>query len=228
MAKVLKNPINYEISLDEYQKAAKEAIIRNQITILTGGAGSGKTSCAVQAAVDLLFKKEIGKILITRPIVEVGKSMGFLPGELNEKYNPYIEPVLDSLYNCYRDKEKIRKTLEEKKVEGYPIAYIRGKNMDDFLIVDEAQNLSELEIRAICTRLTPHGKIVFVGDIDQNDTMRSFTGLHYLIEMSKAIPEIEIHNMKNNHRSDLVAKILKFDRDRKHRTTNTTEETVKE
>lgn len=223
MAKVLKNPINYEISLDEFQKQAKDSIINGQITIITGGAGTGKTSCTVQAAVDLLFKKEISKILVTRPIVEVGKSLGFLPGELNEKYNPYIEPVLDSLYNCYRDKEKIRKMLEEKKVEGYPIAYIRGKNMNDFLIVDEAQNLSELEIRAICTRLTPHGKIVFVGDIDQNDTGRSFTGLHYLLEMANSIPEIHVHNLKNNHRSDLVAKILTFDRERQKRTTKQVE-----
>ena len=211
----LKNPINYQITLDEFQKEAKESIINNQITVITGRSGSGKTSCAVQAAIDLFFKKEISKIYITRPIVEVGASLGFMPGELATKYSPYIEPVLDSLYACYSDKEKIKKHLDNGDIQGYPIAYVRGKNMSDFALVDEVQNLSELEIRALCTRLTPTGRIVFVGDIDQNDTKRSYTGLHYLMDMAKAIPEINVHKLKNNHRSDLVGKILDFEYSRK-------------
>ena len=211
----LKNPINYQITLDEFQKEAKESIINNQITVITGRSGSGKTSCAVQAAIDLFFKKEISKIYITRPIVEVGASLGFMPGELATKYSPYIEPVLDSLYACYSDKEKIKKHLDNGDIQGYPIAYVRGKNMSDFALVDEVQNLSELEVRALCTRLTPTGRIVFVGDIDQNDTKRSYTGLHYLMDMAKAIPEINVHKLKNNHRSDLVGKILDFEYSRK-------------
>ena len=211
----LKNPINYQITLDEFQKEAKESIINNQITVITGRSGSGKTSCAVQAAIDLFFKKEISKIYITRPIVEVGASLGFMPGELATKYSPYIEPVLDSLYACYSGKEKIKKHLDNGDIQGYPIAYVRGKNMSDFALVDEVQNLSELEVRALCTRLTPTGRIVFVGDIDQNDTKRSYTGLHYLMDMAKAIPEINVHKLKNNHRSDLVGKILDFEYSRK-------------
>ena len=217
MAKITKNPIHYQIHLDEYQKLAKESILKNQITVVTGKAGSGKTSCAVQAALDLFFKKEVSKIYITRPIVEVGKSLGFLPGELEDKYNPFIEPVLDSLYSCYGDKVKIKKHLDNKDIEGYPIAYIRGKNMYDFLLVDEAQNLSVAEVRAICTRLTPNGRIVFVGDTEQNDTRESYTGLNYLFDMSLHIPEIEIHKLKNNHRSDIVAKILDYDYARRKR-----------
>lgn len=211
----LKNPINYQIQLDEFQKEAKESIINNQITVITGKAGSGKTSCAVQAAIDMFFKKEVSKILITRPIVEVGSSLGFLPGELTTKYNPYIEPVLDSLYACYGDKEKVKKHIESGDVQGYPIAYVRGKNMSDFLLVDEVQNLSELEVKALCSRLTPTGRIVFVGDIDQNDTKRSYTGLHYLIDMCKALPQIKMHKLKNNHRSSIVGDILEWDYNRK-------------
>lgn len=161
MAKQLKNPIGYEIQLDDDQKEVKESIINNQIVVVTGPAGCGKTTCVIQTAIDLFFKKEISKIYITRPIVEVGKSLGFLPGELDQKYNPYIEPILDTMFSCYKDKEKLKKHLENGDFQGYPISYVRGKNMSDLLIVDESQNLSELEVRALCTRLTPTGRIIF-------------------------------------------------------------------
>jgi len=210
--KVLKNEIKYQIQLNEEQKEAKRLIIENQIVIITGRAGCGKSLVSAQCALDFLFKKQFEKILITRAAVEVGHSLGFLPGSLNEKFNPYLEAFQENLVKCY-DKVRIEELIKDEKVQALPVQFIRGKTIDDVLVVEEAQNLTKSEMLAILTRLGKNGRIIINGDLEQTDIRDSGdNGLRYAIELSKKIPdEIRYVKLKHNHRSDLVGKILDFE-----------------
>lgn len=208
--KVLKGEIKYKISLNEEQKETKRLIIDNQIVIITGRAGCGKSLVSAVTALDFLFKKQYEQILVTRAAVEVGHSLGFLPGSLNEKFDPYLEAFQENLIKCY-DKVKIDEIISSKKVNALPVQFIRGKTIDDVLIVEEAQNLSKAEMLAILTRLGKNGKIIINGDNEQKDIKDPFNGLSYSIELSKKIDGIEWVKLKHNHRSDLVGKILNFE-----------------
>lgn len=202
------------IQLNEEQKEAKRLIIENQIVIVTGRAGSGKSLICAQSALDFLKKKQVSCIYNTRAAIEVGKSLGFLPGSLNDKFDPYMEALLENLTKCCSDKNEVTKLIEEEKVKALPIQFIRGKTVDDILIVEEAQNLTKAEMLAILTRLGKTGKIVINGDNEQTDiktTTGEINGLSYVIELSKKIEEIKWIKLKENHRSDLVGKILDYE-----------------
>jgi phosphate starvation-inducible PhoH-like protein len=202
-----KSDIKYNVTLNEEQKLAKQLIIDNQIVIVTGRAGSGKSLICAQAALDFLMKKQCNHIYVTRATIEVGGSLGFLPGDLEDKFNPYLEAFQENLEKCY-DKLKIVELVKNKRVIAYPIQFIRGKTIDDVLVVEEAQNLTKAEMLAILTRLGKTGKIIINGDNEQKDIKESYTGLSYAIELSKKIEGIEWIKLKANHRSDLVGKIL--------------------
>ena len=202
-----KSDIKYAVTLNEEQKLAKQLIIDNQIVIVTGRAGSGKSLVCAQAALDFLMKKQCNHIYVTRATIEVGSSLGFLPGDLEDKFNPYLEAFQENLEKCY-DKVKIQELVKAKKVVAYPVQFIRGKTIDDVLVVEEAQNLSKGEMLAILTRLGKTGKIIINGDNEQKDIKESYTGLSYAIDISKKIDGIEWIKLKANHRSDLVGKIL--------------------
>jgi phosphate starvation-inducible PhoH-like protein len=202
-----KSDIKYAVTLNEEQKLAKQLIIDNQIVIVTGRAGSGKSLVCAQAALDFLMKKQCNHIYVTRATIEVGGSLGFLPGDLEDKFNPYLEAFQENLEKCY-DKVKIQELVKAKKVVAYPVQFIRGKTIDDILVVEEAQNLSKGEMLAILTRLGKTGKIIINGDNEQKDIKESYTGLSYAIDISKKIDGIEWIKLKANHRSDLVGKIL--------------------
>jgi phosphate starvation-inducible PhoH-like protein len=202
-----KNDIKYNVTLNEEQKLAKQLIIDNQIVIVTGRAGSGKSLICAQTALDFLMKKQCDHIFVTRAAVEVGNSLGFLPGDLEEKFNPYLEAFRENLEKCY-DKVKIGDLVKEKKIVAYPVQFIRGKTIDDVLVVEEAQNLTRHEMLAILTRLGKTGKIIINGDLEQQDIREGFNGLAYAIELAKKIDGIEWVKLKHNHRSDLVGKIL--------------------
>jgi phosphate starvation-inducible PhoH-like protein len=202
-----KSEIKYNVTLNEEQKLAKQLIIDNQIVIVTGRAGSGKSLVCAQAALDFLMKKQCNHIYVTRATIEVGGSLGFLPGDLEDKFNPYLEAFQENLEKCY-DKLKIQELVKNKRVLAYPIQFIRGKTIDDVLVVEEAQNLTKAEMLAILTRLGKTGKIIINGDNEQKDIKDSYTGLSYAIELSKKIEGIEWIKLKANHRSDLVGKIL--------------------
>jgi phosphate starvation-inducible PhoH-like protein len=205
-----KNDIKYDVTLNEEQKLAKQLIIDNQITIITGRAGSGKSLVGAITALDFLNKKMIDKILVTRSAIEVGKTLGFLPGALDEKFNPYMEALVENLYKC-TDKSKIDDYIKSGKIIASPVQYIRGKTIDDILIVEEGQNLTKKEMLAILTRLGKNGKIIINGDNEQKDIQDEYNGLSYAIELSKKIPEIKWIKLKENHRSDLVGKILDYE-----------------
>jgi phosphate starvation-inducible protein PhoH len=202
------------VTLNEEQKEAKRLIVENQIVIVTGRAGSGKSLVCAQAALDFLKKKQVSCIYNTRAAVEVGKSLGFLPGALNEKFDPYMEALVENLTKCCSDKNEVPKMIEDGKVKAIPVQFIRGKTIDDILIVEEAQNLTKGEMLAILTRLGKTGKIVINGDNEQTDIKNStgeINGLSYAIELSKKIEEIKWIKLKENHRSDLVGKILEYE-----------------
>lgn len=211
--KVFKGEIKYQIQLNEEQKEAKKLIRESQIVVITGRAGCGKSLVSAQSALDALFKKECDQIFITRATVEVGSSLGFLPGTLGDKFNPYLEAFMENLVKCY-DKAKIDQLVIDQKILAYPIQFIRGKTVNDILIVEEAQNLSKAEMLAILTRLGKNGKIIINGDLEQTDIKNKtgeMNGLSYVIELAKKIEGIEYIKLKENHRSDLVGKILDYE-----------------
>ena len=205
-----KQEIKYNVTLNDEQKEARRLIIENQIVIVTGRAGSGKSLVCALSALDFLNKKQCDHIFVTRATIEVGNSLGFLPGSLDEKFNPYLEAFQENLVKC-ADKVKIQSMVKDEKIIAYPVQFIRGKTIDDILVVEEAQNLTKAEMLAILTRLGKTGKIIINGDNEQQDTKHSVTGLTYAIELSKKISEIKWIKLKENHRSDIVGKILEYE-----------------
>ena len=202
------------VQLNEEQKEAKRLIVENQIVVVTGRAGSGKSLVCAQAALDFLKKKQISCIYNTRAAIEVGKSLGYLPGALSEKFDPYMEALVENLNKCCSNKTEVPNLIEEGKIKALPVQFIRGKTIDDILIVEEAQNLTKGEMLAILTRLGKTGKIVINGDNEQTDIKSNtgeINGLSYVIELSKKIEEIKWIKLKENHRSDLVGKILEYE-----------------
>lgn len=208
--RVRKNEIKFSVELNEEQKETKRLIRENQIVIITGRAGSGKSLVSAQATLDFLSQKMIEKIFVTRAMIEVGASMGFLPGGHKDKFNPYMEAFVDNLYKCL-DRNKIDTLVNEGKVEAFPVQFVRGKTIDDVLVVEEAQNLTKMQMLAVLTRLGKTGKIIINGDNEQKDIRDEYNGLSYVIELSKKIEEIKWIKLKTNHRSDLVGKILDYE-----------------
>lgn len=205
-----KQEIKYHVTLNDEQRDARRLIIENQIVIVTGRAGSGKSLVCALSALDFLNKKQCDQIFVTRATIEVGNSLGFLPGSLDEKFNPYLEAFQENLVKC-ADKIKIQTMVKDEKIIAYPVQFIRGKTIDDILVVEEAQNLTKTEMLAILTRLGKTGKIIINGDNEQQDTKHSVTGLSYAIELSKKISEIKWIKLKENHRSDIVGRILEYE-----------------
>lgn len=208
--RVRKNEIKFGVQLNEEQKEAKQLIRENQIVVITGRAGSGKSLVSAQVALDFLFQKQIQQILVTRATIEVGNSLGLLPGSLEDKFNPYLQAFVENLEKCV-DKNRVAQMVSEQQVSAMPVQFIRGKTIDDVLIVEEAQNLTKSQMLAILTRLGKTGKIIINGDNEQKDIKDDYNGLSYAIELSKKIPEIKWIKLKENHRSDLVGKILEYE-----------------
>lgn len=208
--RVRKSDIKYQVTLNEEQKETKQLIIDNQIVVVTGRAGSGKSLICAQTALDFLMTKQCDHILVTRAAVEVGSSLGFLPGDMKEKFDPYLEAFQENLIKCY-DKTKVLDLVKLDKIKALPVQFIRGKTVDDVLVVEEAQNLTKSEMLAILTRLGKTGKIIINGDNEQKDIRDEYNGLSYVIELSKKIEEIKWVKLKANHRSDIVGKILDFE-----------------
>ena len=204
--------IKFNLQLNDEQKIGKSIIIDNEIIIITGPPGCGKSLLVAQTSLDLMFKGEIDKTFVTRPTQQVGSSLGFLPGGLSEKLDPYLDPFKDNLYNCY-DRTKVDSMIKEDRIEGTAIQFIRGKTYGKgrLLVVDEAQNTTKAEMLAILTRLGKGGKIIIIGDVSQKDISEQFDGLSYAINMAKKLPDIKLVKLHENHRSDLVAKILAYE-----------------
>ena len=159
-----KGPIRFQIQLNDEQKEAKALILENPITVLKGMAGSGKTLVATQVALDLLFRKEIKKVIITRPTV-AKEDIGFLPGDIREKMDPWLAPIYHNLFMLY-SQEKVEKEIEAGNIEIVPFAFMRGRTfVDAFVIVDEAQNVTHTQMETILGRLGKESKMVICGDM---------------------------------------------------------------
>ncbi len=179
----------------EYVKKVKE----NDIVFAIGPAGTGKTYLAVAFAVAALKSKVIGKIVLSRPAVEAGESLGFLPGDLSEKIDPYLKPLYDALEDMI-PLEKLRTYIEKKTIEIVPLAYMRGRTLNNsFVILDEAQNATNVQMKMFLTRLGPNSKAIITGDITQIDLPgKEHSGLVQIQNILKGIPDIEFVYFNKN------------------------------
>jgi len=203
-----KNPIKFNVQLNEEQKEAKGLILQNPITVLKGMAGSGKTLVATQVALDLLFTKQIEKIIITRPTVSK-EDIGFLPGDIREKMDPWLAPIYHNLFMLYNE-EKIRKEMDAGNIEIVPFAFMRGRTfVDSFVIVDEAQNVTHSQMETVIGRLGRGSKMVICGDIAQIDLRdKRDTGFSFLARIEEQVEGFATHSLQYNHRHNIVAPIL--------------------
>jgi len=209
------------------QKKYVDAIMNNTVTLSIGPAGTGKTYLAVAAAVAAFRGKSVNRIILTRPAVEAGERLGFLPGDLQSKVDPYLRPLYDALFELL-GAETYNKYLERGNIEVAPLAYMRGRTLDDsFIILDEAQNTSREQMKMFLTRLGFGSKIVITGDITQIDLPPDKTsGLRDAMRILEGISDIAICNLTSADvvRHELVSKIIEAyeKRDRKQRGSPTT------
>ncbi len=205
-----KNPITFKLTLNEEQKVAKQLILDNPVTLLKGMAGSGKTLVACQVALDMVFKKDVERIIITRPTV-AKEEIGFLPGDLKEKMDPWLAPIYANLYMLY-DKAKVDKMIQDQIIEIVPFAFMRGRTFPDaFVIVDECQNITHGQTEMILGRLGKGGKMVFCGDITQTDLKnKKDSGIGFFTRLEENIKGVKIVTLKTNHRHEIVEPILKL------------------
>ena len=175
------------------QQRYMKAIMKNTITIGVGPAGTGKTYLAVAAAVAAFREKTVNRIILTRPAVEAGERLGFLPGDLQNKVDPYLRPLYDALFDMLGP-ETYQKYLEKGNIEVAPLAYMRGRTLDDsFIILDEAQNTTREQMKMFLTRLGFGSKIVITGDVTQIDLPTDKTsGLKEALKVLENIPDIAI------------------------------------
>jgi phosphate starvation-inducible PhoH-like protein len=204
-----KGPIKFSIQLNEEQKRAKEKILNNTVTVLKGKAGSGKSLLAANIALDLLFNKDIEKIIISRPTVVAGQDIGFLPGDVNEKLAPFTAPVYENMHRLY-NKEKIEKCIAEGEIEIVPVSFMRGRNFTNCLVViDEAQNLTDTQTELLLTRICHGSKMIFCGDAAQIDLKdRKQSGFDVVCKHMKEVPGFEVITLEKNHRHEIVEHIL--------------------
>jgi phosphate starvation-inducible PhoH-like protein len=194
------------------QKKLAEACEKNDMIFAVGPAGSGKTYTAVAMAVKALKNKEIKRIVLTRPAVEAGENLGFLPGDLKDKLDPYLQPLYDALRDML-PQQKLIDYLEDYTIEIAPLAFMRGRTLDQaFVILDEAQNTTEMQMKMFLTRMGKSAKFVVTGDITQIDLPRNqSSGLLHALKILKNVKGLSIIQLteKDVVRHRLVTEILK-------------------
>ena len=204
-----KKPIKFNVQLNDEQKIAKAKIIQSPITVLRGMAGSGKTLVATQVALDMLFTKQVERIIITRPTVSK-EDIGFLPGDIREKMDPWLAPIYHNLHMLY-NKDKIAKELDNGNIEIVPFAFMRGRTfLKAFVIVDEAQNVTHNQMETVIGRLGKGSKMVICGDMAQIDLKdKRETGFSFLSRIEESVGGFSISTLLQNHRHEIVSPILK-------------------
>ncbi|MBR6053444.1 MAG: PhoH family protein [Clostridia bacterium] len=210
------------------QKKYVDAIRKNTVTIGVGPAGTGKTFLAVAMAVEALRNKKVSRIILTRPAVEAGEKLGFLPGDLQSKIDPYLRPLYDSLHDMF-GAENYQRHLERNTIEIAPLAYMRGRTLDDsFIILDEAQNTTAEQMKMFLTRLGNNSRIVVTGDPSQTDLpFGKKSGLAVATRILRGIEGIAVHQFTERDvvRHPLVQKIItaydKYERERKNESART-------
>ena len=211
LEEVIKTPKRSVIPRSKRQKEYVRALKTNQVVMSLGPAGTGKTYLAVAVALTMLLEKKVERIILSRPAVEAGERLGFLPGDMKEKIDPYLRPLYDSLHDLY-DHEKIQRKIETGVIEIAPIAFMRGRTLkNSFAILDEAQNATRTQIKMFLTRIGENSKLVVNGDPSQIDLPnKSHSGLIESQKILKGIKEISIINFDHNDviRHPLVTKIV--------------------
>ena len=209
---IIKTPKKSVIPRSERQKDYVRALRMSDIIISAGPAGTGKTFLAVAVALTMLLDKKIERIILSRPAVEAGERLGFLPGDMRDKVDPYLRPLYDSLYDLL-DFEKIQKKIEVGDIEIAPLAFMRGRTLkNSFAILDEAQNATDTQIKMFLTRIGENSKIVINGDPSQIDLPNKLlSGLYRSKKLLGHLKEISVvdFNHKDVVRHPLVSKIVK-------------------
>ena len=205
-----KNPINFQIQLNEEQKQAKAEILDNTITLLAGQAGSGKTLLACNVALDGLFRRQYSKIIITRPTVSK-EDIGFLPGDMREKMDPWVQPIYQNFYTLY-GKDRMQKYFDDELIEIVPVSFMRGRTfLDSMIIVDEAQNVTHDQMEMIVSRLGLRSKMIICGDDRQIDLRKkSDSGFRFLYKASRKVKNLKAITLTTNHRDPIVDDILDY------------------
>ena len=211
--RIPKNPIKFKLQLNEEQKQAKQVILNNTITLLGGGAGSGKTLLACNVALDGLLRRMYEKIIITRPTVSK-EEIGFLPGDLREKMDPWVQPIYQNFYALY-DKVKIEKLISDGKIEIVPVSFMRGRTfLDSMIIVDEAQNVTHEQMEMITSRIGLRSKMMVCGDDHQIDLKkRGDSGFRFLYSAARKIKNLEALTLQTNHRDPIIENLLQYYQD---------------
>jgi phosphate starvation-inducible protein PhoH and related proteins len=209
---LIKTPKKSVIARSEKQSEYIKALKENDIVMSLGPAGTGKSFLAVSVAVTLLMEKKIDRVILSRPAVEAGEKLGFLPGDLKEKVDPYLRPLYDALYELF-GADKIDKKIETGEIEIAPLAFMRGRTLKNcFAILDEAQNATETQIKMFLTRIGENSKLVVNGDPSQVDLInKRDSGLIKSKNILKELEEIKIIEFDHNDvvRHPLVTKIIK-------------------
>ena len=209
---IIKTPKKSVIPRSERQKKYVTALRNSEIIISAGPAGTGKTFLAVAVGLTMLLEKKIERIILSRPAVEAGERLGFLPGDMREKVDPYLRPLYDSLYDLL-DFEKIQKKIEIGDIEIAPLAFMRGRTLkNSFAILDEAQNATDTQIKMFLTRIGENSKIVINGDPSQIDLPnKSMSGLNRSKKLLGNLEEISVVDFDHTDvvRHPLVSKIVK-------------------
>ncbi|HET8729394.1 MAG TPA: PhoH family protein [Alphaproteobacteria bacterium] len=192
------------------QQALMEAIDGRNLVVAVGPAGTGKTYLAIAKAVEAFEAGKVAKILLSRPAVEAGESLGYLPGDLHEKLAPYLRPLYDALSDRLGAKQ-LKSLLADGSIEIAPVAYMRGRTLNNaFIVIDEAQNCTYTQIKMMLTRLGWHSTMVLTGDPDQSDLLPGMSGLAEITERLSALDDIAVVRLKDADivRHPLVASML--------------------
>jgi len=211
LGEAIKTPKRSVIPRSKKQKEYVRSLKTNQIVISLGPAGTGKTYLAVAVALSMLLEKKVERIILSRPAVEAGERLGFLPGDMKDKIDPYLRPLYDSLYDLL-DYDKIQRRIESGSIEIAPLAFMRGRTLkNSFAILDEAQNATETQIKMFLTRIGENSKLVVNGDPSQIDLPnKNQSGLIKTQTILKNIKEISVINFDHQDvmRHPLVTKIV--------------------
>ena len=209
---LIKTPRKSVIARSEKQSDYIKALKENDIVMSLGPAGTGKSFLAVSVAVTMLMEKKIERVILSRPAVEAGEKLGFLPGDMKEKVDPYLRPLYDALYELF-GVDKVDKKIESGEIEIAPLAFMRGRTLKNcFAILDEAQNATETQIKMFLTRIGENSKLVVNGDPTQIDLINKFdSGLIKSKNILKNLKEIKIIEFDHNDvvRHPLVSKIIR-------------------
>ncbi len=203
-------PLNKHIELDPEQQEAFNLISKSKLTVLNGVAGTSKTFTSCYAALTKFFQREVDRITVMRPMVGTEESkMGMLPGNLDEKMQPWLLPVLENMYTI-AGKQTVMKMYDDGRIRALPLNFAQGNTfVDEFVIVDESQNCTKQQVTMIITRLGMRSSMVFTGDVNQVQLKaKSHSGLQRLIDIEHKVPSMNVFTLTKNYRDPIVREII--------------------